>query len=749
MIRFLLRGGAVLLALGVLAFGGWKGWQWWQQRPVWAQLTVAPAMAAGQSWKLGDYRLEWDGASFALLAGEHPAQTLWQTRGGFLAAGIGRVEAEEHRGAMFIHEHRERLCRQQQLTAVRAEADRLLISGTLGCADGRQAPYTLALRADGERGVVMDVSLGDPALNRLYLAWAREADEQFHGFGEQFTRFDLSGRRLPILVQEQGVGRGLQPITLAADLSARAGGDWWTTYAPVPFYLTSRLHGFFSEASEYQVFDLRDDQRVALEVHAGKLKAHFYKGNSPKALIEAHTSVVGRMPPLPAWTQQGAILGLQGGTERVRGIVHQLEQAKVPLAGVWVQDWVGQRTTSFGKQLWWNWVLDGERYPGWLAFNAELRAKGVRSLAYVNPFLVDTAEKGGATRNLYREALDHGYLTLDQQGQPLLLQNTSFSAGLVDLTNPRAADWLRGVMREEMLGAGFSGWMADFGEALPYEAKLASGEPASVLHNRYPELWAKLNRQLVDAEGPGELLFFMRSAYSRSPGLTTSLWLGDQLVTWDADDGLHSALLGLLSGGVSGFSLNHSDTGGYTTISSPIRNYHRSEELLLRWMEFSAFTSLLRTHEGNRPDDNVQAYSAPATVAQLQRFATVFRELAPYRRRLMDEAAQHGWPLVRPLWLEFPADPASLAETPTSYMLGDQFLVAPVLEPGVQRLSVTLPEGRWVHLWSGSTFEVASGGVVEVPAPIGEPAVFYRAGSADGEHLVEALREQGLLRSNP
>ena len=82
-------------------------------------------------------------------------------------------------------------------------------------------------------------------------------------------------------------------------------------------------------------------------------------------------------------------------------------------------------------------------------------------------------------------------------------------------------------------------------------------------------------------------------------------------------------------------------------------------------------------------------------------------------------------------------------------MLGDQFLLAPVLEPGVQRLNVALPEGRWVHLWSGSTFEVAAGGTVDVPTPIGEPAVFYRAGSAEGEHLVAALREQGLLRSNP
>lgn len=95
------------------------------------------------------------------------------------------------------------------------------------------------------------------------------------------------------------------------------------------------------------------------------------------------------------------------------------------------------------------------------------------------------------------------------------------------------------------------------------------------------------------------------------------------------------------------------------------------------------------------------------------------------------------------------ADPASLAETPTSYMLVDQFLVAPVLAFGVPRLHVALPEGRWVHMWSGSTFEVTSRGAVDVPTPIGEPAVFYRAGCAEGERLMAALREQGLLRSRP
>ena len=78
-------------------------------------------------------------------------------------------------------------------------------------------------------------------------------------------------------------------------------------------------------------------------------------------------------------------------------------------------------------------------------------------------------------------------------------------------------------------------------------------------------------------------------------------WEGDQLTTWDRYDGMTSALRGLINGGFSGLALNHSDTGGYTSLSRFGLGYSREAELLKRWGELSAFTSLLRTHEGNQP----------------------------------------------------------------------------------------------------------------------------------------------------
>ncbi|MCJ8167807.1 alpha-glucosidase [Atopomonas sediminilitoris] len=738
-----------VVAVTAVAAAAWVGhdsWQSWLKRPVWSELVVPPALASAREFTLGDYRLDWRGAGFVVTSQADPKKALWAVQGGFLAAGKGHAQVEEHRGALFVDERRQVLCQKQSLESFTQQGERLTLRGHLECDDGSVSGYALIVQADGQRGLRLAVAVDDERLNRLYLSWQSEPDEAFYGFGEQFTEFNLKRWRLPILVQEQGIGRGLEPITTGANLNARAGGDWWTSYAPVPHYLSSYMRSFFSESSAYQVFDLRADDKVQLEVHASTLAARIYQGADPAALIEAHTSVVGRMPPLPDWTQRGAILGMQGGTAQVRKVLAELKQVDVPLAGLWVQDWVGQRTTTFGKQLWWSWTLDQQHYNDWPTLQAELAADNIRTLAYVNPFLVDVSEKGADGRNLYQEALKADYLVKDHSGQPLALLNTSFSAGLVDLTNPAARTWLKAVLQDEMLAQGFSGWMADFGEALPFESVLHSGESAELVHNRFPELWAELNREVVE-EHPrrDELFFYTRAAYSRSPGLTTAMWLGDQLVTWDRHDGLHSALLGLLSGGLSGFSLNHSDIGGYTTISHPISDYHRDEELLLRWMEFSAFTALFRTHEGNRPDDNAQPWGTPESQQQFARMAQVYAALADYRRTLMAEAARRGLPLVRPLWLHYPSDPASHVPVPESFMLGSDLLIAPVLAPSVEGLDVALPAGQWVHLWSGERHQVNAGDKVRTAVPMGEPAVFYRADSEAGRALREQLIAQGLI----
>src|SRR5918995_2458513 len=108
---------------------------------------------------------------------------------------------------------------------------------------------------------------------------------------------------------------------------------------------------------------------------------------------------------------------------------------------------------------------------------------------------------------------------------------------------------MESVIREELLANGASGWMADFGEGLPYDAVLSSGADPKTYHDRYAEEWARVNREAIREAGrEDDIVFFSRSGYIQSPRYSTLFWGGGQLVDWGEPDGIKSAVTGLLTG---------------------------------------------------------------------------------------------------------------------------------------------------------------------------------------------------------
>jgi alpha-glucosidase len=717
------------------------------------ELRPGSAPFAPATYHFGPFTLElagtrWSDARLRVLHAKRPDSPLWESLPGesFVVAGRGRERVEESRGLLQIEDRILEHCPDQTIESISTQGRRLRLVGRLHCTT-RQVPYALEFEYRDAAQLRFELEVHDPQFERVGLVYASDPEEAFFGFGEQFSFANLKGRRVPILVTEQGIGRGLQPLTWLVDGLAGSGGAWHTSYAPVPHYVTSRLRSVFLENTEYATFDLREPSRVRVEVFAPALVGRILHAETPLDLIEVYTRYAGRMPELPGWIHGGLVLGLQGGTARVREAVAKMEAQGAPLAGVWLQDWVGPRETSFGQQLWWNWVLDRERYPGWEELVADLRERGIRVLTYVNPFLVDVSDKPFATRNLFQEARDRGLLVRRADGEPYAIANTDFNAGLLDLTNPEARDWMLDVIRREVIGVGASGWMADFGEALPWNAMLKDGTLPARYHNRYAEDWAALNRRAIDAAGGGdELVFFTRAGFTRSPAHSTLFWLGDQLVSWDRHDGIKSAVTGLLSGGISGFALNHADVGGYTTLDVPLLGYRRSKELLLRGAELSAFQVVFRTHEGNQPEANHQFDSDPETLAHFARMAKLHAAWRFYREELIREASERGYPVVRHPFLVEPAKPVFWGIDYQQFFVGQELLVAPVLDPGQESVEVVLPAGRWVHLWSGERLgDPVNTTRVQVPAPLGQPAVLYREASAVGERLRENLVRLGLL----
>lgn len=431
-------------------------------------------------------------------------------------------------------------------------------------------------------------------------------------------------------------------------------------------------------------------------------------------------------------------------------IVKQAKDVGNPVTALWIQDWCGRRVTNFGDQLKWRWYADESLYPDFKKFVKSMNDQNVQVLGYINSFLADTDPKKPGddfTNPLLTEAKSKGYLVKNQNGDDYLIQTVGFPAYLIDLTNPAAVRWTKDLIKKNLIGMGLSGWMADFGEWLPYDAKLASGVDAKIYHNRYPVDWARINREAIKEAGmEGKIVFFTRAGYSYSNAHSTLFWEGDQMVSFGTNDGLPSSIIGLTTSGISGYALNHSDIGGYTTISNPLRNYHRSKELLLRWAEASAFTPVFRTHEGNRPLKNWQVYTYTKpdgtkslgdedTVTLFAKIARIHFALKPYIQSLVEEASQTGIPVVRHNAIVEPED-KNLLKYKYQFFLGDDLLVAPVVESGEIVQDVYLPRGRWQHLWTGTTYDGYR--KIQVPAPIGKPPAFIRVGG----------KSEALIRSS-
>jgi alpha-glucosidase len=711
-----------------------------------------PAVPATETHPLGDFRLIRTATGLQIAHRSAPDRIIWDTvaDGDFLVAETATANTREFgtpEGSFEITDTVSASFAQPTINAIEVSGNTAVVTGKLS-GTARGITYKLVFEAMSKSHLRFVITVDAAEVNRIRLVAGSVAEEAIFGFGQQLTYFNQKGFVLPILVQEHGVGRGQPVVTEIIDrLANRGGGTPFVTEAPVPHYLTSRLRSLFLENTEYSTFDMRQPDQIEIKVWSATMTGRILYGRTPLDLVEAFTEYTGRMRELPDWIHQGVILGTQGGTDVVRGKVDTANKAGIPLAGVWLQDWPGVRVTSTGRQLWWNWQLDETYYPGWKQLVADLERQGARMLTYINPFL--STEEGH--NSLYTEALAKGYLVRKADGTPFLNRNTTFSAALIDLSNPEARTWIKGVMKREMIEkAGASGWMNDFGEALPFDGKLHNGADPAVWHNRYAQEWARVAREAIEEAGRGDdIVFFDRSGFTQSPGAATLFWLGDQIQNWSEYDGIKTAVVGMLSGGISGASLIHSDTGGYSAFKLDVAGREipiiaRTPELMMRWAELNAFTAVLRTHEGLVPAISAQFDSSPELLAHTARFAKVYKGLASYRKRHVAAAAAQGYPLTRHLFLHYPDDRNTYGLR-YQYLLGPDLLVAPVMDKGATSLEVYWPEGaEWVDLWTGASAGRA-GEWTRAPAPLGRPAVFLRKGAESADEILGGLKGAGVL----
>ena len=558
------------------------------------------------------------------------------------------------------------------------------------------------------------------APDRVSVAFGCRDGERFYGLGARPDGTDHTGTTRLAYTAEQGIGQRDYGLDEIDPFEGRTGDS----YYPVPWTVTDRGLGLGLGGDAVAGFSLcGEDEPGVLRVESwdSRIDLFLFPAEDARDAVGRWTLASGTPASAPDWAY-GPWLASQQGTERLLDTAARARAADIPVTAIWSQDWIGGRESIFGYDLIYHWEWDEEAYPDLPAAIDSLHDDGVAFLGYFNPFVTEPNPE-------YDEALANGYLIDDPNGEPYTFGIVNRFGSVVDLLDEDAVAWARSYI-ERAPAMGQDGWMCDFAEWMPFDAQLAGGVTGRTHHNRYTLLWQELNQSVLDdALGVGNGVCFNRSGWTGGWTITPVTWGGDQETDFARDDGMPSAREIGVGLGLSGVGRYGSDIAGFSSLFGGVS----TQELYFRWVAMSAFEPVMRAHDGLREGANWRWDRDEESIAHMQRYASLHLRMLPLLRLLDRDYRERGIPFMRHGVIVEPRASAAFAlvrDAPDQHFLGDDLLVAPVVEEGAVSRSVVLPAGRWYGLLDDLVLDaLGEGRTVTVDSPVGHIPVFARAGS--------------------
>ena len=228
-----------------------------------------------------------------------------------------------------------------------------------------------------------------------------------------------------------------------------------------------------------------------------------------------------------------------------------------------------------------------------------------------------------------------------------------------------------------------------------------------------------------------DFITLSRCAYTGTQKFGTLVWSGDIPSTFES---LRMQVKSGLNMSMCGIPWWTTDIGGF--YGGDIQSdYFR--ELIVRWFQYGVFCPVLRLHgrrngHGRTRDiieptggDN-EIWSFGEDNFKIIKDLILLRErLKPYIKEHMDIASKKGYPVMRPMFFDYPDDEVcyTLGE---QYMFGDDIIFAPITEQGETRKRVYLPAGKWILTKDKAVYD--GNNWYTVDAQIHEFAAFVKQG---------------------
>lgn len=524
--------------------------------------------------------------------------------------------------------------------------------------------------------------------NKKYVKFDMLTNTGFYGSGERGMDLNLAGHGFN-LYNTQAFGYFSAPESMGAN---------------VPFVASTGGFGLFFD-NEYPAYLSlgKNDNYISYETEYGRINYFFISGSSIPEQVKKYTWLTGRQPLPPKWAF-GYIQSKYGyrNANEARQAVNTFRAKNIPL-DVLILDLYWFRQMG---DISWNTSV----FPDPQGMMAEFKEKGVKTVVISEPYITELSTN-------YNTAASNGYLAKNESGNPFTLGgwwSCGCNAGLLDITNPDAADWWWGK-HPGFMGDNLAGFWTDLGEpeSHPWEMVHYLGA-ANKVHNLYNLFWAKLIFENYNSVRPNERLFNLtRSGFAGVQRYGALTWSGDVGADWQP---FEIQVPIMLNASISGLAYEHSDLGGFCCGNN-------NSEIFTRWMQSGAFAPVMRAHG---QDVNPQEPWGYGTTVEnnIKKFINLRYSLLPYNYSLARENSITGMPLARPFIFTDETD-ISLLNEKSGYLWGDNIAVYPLFNSGTLK-QVKLPVGEWVDFW---TDQVRSGGNYNLNVPLNSLPVFIKKGS--------------------
>ena len=545
-----------------------------------------------------------------------------------------------------------------------------------------------------------------------------------YGMGEKYDSLNQKGKTVINAVREKFCFQGDK------------------TYCTTPFFWTDTGFGLYVDTCEVTTFDFGEK---SIEITLPETAEVVLFSGTPEEMIREYMSLFGSAVLPPEWTMGIWISANRWNTQKdVDELLAKLKKYDFPASIVVLEAWSDEATFYIwngakyepvpnGQALKYeDFDFSGTPWPDPAKMVKDVHDAGLKLLLWQVPVYKKQGddEVQNVQNDLDREDAAARKLCVTMpDGTPYTIPKGKwFPDSMVpDFTNPDTIQSWFGK-RQYLLDMGVDGFKTDGGEFIHRsDAQFHNGTTGKEGTNRYSRDYTESYRNFVGSNG----VIFSRAGFSGQHTVPCH-WGGDQQ---SQNSELASVLKAGLSAAASGMIFWGFDLAGFAGPLPTLDLYRRATQMacfcpIMQWHsepDGGQFRELMPGAEGNNersPWNMEESYAAPGFMDEMRYWHKLHEQLRPYLWKTAQACVRDSKPFMRPLIYEWPND-ANVVNCQDEYLLGDDLLVAPLLEENETSREVYLPDGVWFDFFDGTEY---SGNQTIAAGKDGKLPVFTRNG---------------------